>query len=250
MTKALVVADLTAESTETTEQRQTEMRYEDFLELVKTRRSIRHFMPDPVADEDIERIIEAARWAPSGFNSQLWEFVVVKDPGLKGEIAEVVGAAFSDIVKSMPPSGRREDASGRRVVFGWEKAPVFIIVFGDTRVRALSPVPPVRTSDEKWTSVFISSLAIAVQHAALAAASLGLGTQWVSAAAIPAVAEKIGEMLGIPSGMKLYDMLALGYPVAAPPRKAMRPRKEMIHYNTCGRDEFRTDAEVKAFFGK
>lgn len=133
------------------------MQYEDFLELLKTRRSIRHCKPDPVADEDIEKIIEAARWAPSGFNSQLWEFVVVKVPRLKGEIAEVVGTAFSDVVKSMPPSERWDDTFDGRVVFRWEKAPVFILVFGDTRVRACSPVPPVRTSDEKWTSVFISS---------------------------------------------------------------------------------------------
>mgnify|MGYP003565961673 CR=1 FL=1 len=71
---------------------------------MKTRRSIRHYKPDPVANEDIEKIIEAARWAPSGFNSQLWEFVVVKDSGLKARIGEVVGTAFSDIVKQMPPA--------------------------------------------------------------------------------------------------------------------------------------------------
>jgi nitroreductase len=230
--------------------RKIAMQYEDFLGLVKARRSIRHYKPDPVVDGDIEKIIEAARWAPSGFNSQLWEFVVVKDPGLKGQIAEVVGTTFSEIVKSIPPPERRDDVSGKRAVFGWEKAPVFIIVFGDTRVRALSPVPPVRTSDEKWTSVFISSLAIAVQHAALAATSLGLGSQWVSAVGIPSVAGKIREILGIPPEIKIYDMMALGYPSTEPPPKTMRPRKEMIHYDACGGDDFRTDDEVRAFFGK
>jgi nitroreductase len=226
------------------------VQYEDFLELVKTRRSIRDYKPDPVADEDVEKIIEAARWAPSGFNSQLWEFVVVKNPVLKTRIAEVVGTAFSDIVKQMPPAERKDDAPNGRVVFGWEKAPVFIIVFGDTRVRACSPVPPVRTSDEKWTSVFIASLAIAFQHAALAATSLGLGTQWVSAVGIPSVSGKIREILGIPEEMKTFDMMALGYSSTEPPPKAMRPRKEMTHYDACGRNDFRSDEEVKAFFGK
>ena len=226
------------------------MQYEDFLELVKNRRSIRHYKPDPVTDEDIEKIIEAARWAPSGFNSQLWEFVVVKEPRLKGQIAEVVGTAFSDIVKAMPPSEQRDDTSGRRAIFGWEKAPVFILVFGDTRVRAWSPVPPVRTSDEKWNAVFISSLAIAFQHMALAATSLGLGSQWVSAVGIPSVTEKIRDILGIPPEMRIYDMLTLGHPGMAPPPKAMRPRQEMIHYDACGVKDFRTDDEVRAFFGK
>jgi nitroreductase len=176
--------------------------------------------------------------------------VVVKDSGLKARIAEVVGTAFSDIVKQMPPAKRKEDTSGGRVVFGWEKAPVFIIVFGDTRVRACSPVPPVRTSDEKWTSVFISSLAIAFQHAALAATSLGLGTQWVSAVGISPVSVKIREILGIPKEMKIFDMMTLGYSSTSPPPKAMRPRQEMIHHDACGRDDFRTDDEVRAFFGK
>ena len=61
------------------------MDYDGLLELVKTRRSIRRFKPEPVPDEYINRIIEAARWAPSGFNSQPWEFVVVKKPELRAK---------------------------------------------------------------------------------------------------------------------------------------------------------------------
>ena len=53
------------------------MEYEALLDLVKKRRSIRRFKPDPIPDEDIAKIIEVARWAPSGFNMQPWEFVVV-----------------------------------------------------------------------------------------------------------------------------------------------------------------------------
>ena len=46
------------------------MNYDSLLELVKKRRSIRRFKPDPIPDENIEKIIEVARWAPSGFNMQ------------------------------------------------------------------------------------------------------------------------------------------------------------------------------------
>jgi nitroreductase len=55
------------------------MQIDDFLELVKSRRSIRVFKPDPVPRETIEKILEAARWAMSGANGQPWEFVVVQD---------------------------------------------------------------------------------------------------------------------------------------------------------------------------
>ena len=52
------------------------MDYGEFLRLVQQRRSIRAFTSDPVSDELVDQIIEAARWAPSGANSQPWEFIV------------------------------------------------------------------------------------------------------------------------------------------------------------------------------
>jgi nitroreductase len=54
------------------------MDYETVLELVKKRRSIRRFKTDPIPDDYIDKIIEVARQAPSGFNTQPWEFVVVR----------------------------------------------------------------------------------------------------------------------------------------------------------------------------
>ena len=55
------------------------MDYDALLELVKTRRSIRAFTDRPVPDDVVEKVIEVARWAPSGANSQPWEFVVVTE---------------------------------------------------------------------------------------------------------------------------------------------------------------------------
>ena len=67
------------------------MDYDSFLELVKARRTIRRFKPDPIPDEYVDKIIEAARWAPSGFNMQPWEFVVIRDKKLKDTIVQWVG---------------------------------------------------------------------------------------------------------------------------------------------------------------
>ena len=63
------------------------MEIESFIELLKSRRSIRAYKPDPIPDKYIQKIIEAARWAPSGGNSQPWEFVVIKRKDLKDRIA-------------------------------------------------------------------------------------------------------------------------------------------------------------------
>lgn len=225
------------------------MQYESFLELVKNRRSIRHYKTDPVPNADIEKIIEAARWAPSGFNSQLWEFVVVKDPTLRNQITTFIIEAYKTIFKKSPPPKKDGVDPDRKFVMGWQKAPVFILSFGDTRVRDCSPVPPVKTDDVKWNSVFYSSMALAYQYVALAAVSLGLGSQWVSAVSMPPVEAKIKELLGIPAALKIYDMLTLGYPAKKPLSKPMRPLKEMIHYDACGEADFRTEEQVRAYFG-
>ena len=66
------------------------MKYEDLIELFESRRSIRKFKSDPVPDEYVDKIIEAARLAPAGFNSQPWEFVVIKDKMLKDKIVQVI----------------------------------------------------------------------------------------------------------------------------------------------------------------
>ena len=70
--------------------KEIDMDYDSLLELVKRRRSRRRFKPDPIPDEFIDKIIEVARWAPSGANSQPWEFIVVKDKEIKDKIVGIV----------------------------------------------------------------------------------------------------------------------------------------------------------------
>ena len=59
----------------------------EVLEAIRTRRSIRHFKPEPVPPELIEKLLEAGRWAPSSANSQPWEFIVIADPEIKNRIS-------------------------------------------------------------------------------------------------------------------------------------------------------------------
>ena len=62
--------------------------YNGLLELVKKRRTNRRFRQDPVPDEYITKIVDVARWAPSGFHTQSWEFVVVRKKDVKDKIVE------------------------------------------------------------------------------------------------------------------------------------------------------------------
>ena len=64
------------------------MQSDEFFKLVRKRRCIRRFKPDPVPDEYVEKVIEAARWAQSGANAQPWEFIVVKNKETKDKIVD------------------------------------------------------------------------------------------------------------------------------------------------------------------
>jgi nitroreductase len=225
------------------------MKYESFLELVKKRRSIRQFKPYPIPDDYIKKIIEAARWAPSGYNSQLWEFVVVRKPAIKNQIAEIINVAFEEMMKTLAPPGAKVSAStASSPVAGISKAPAFILVLGDTRVRKYGP--PFMKDEHKWLTTYIPSLAISYQYVALAATSLGLASHWVSAVNLPTVPEQIRELIGIPEEMVFFDMLVVGFPDKEPPDKKMRPLEEMLHFDDCGIGDFRTEEQVKTFFGK
>lgn len=215
------------------------MEYEGFLELVKRRRTSWEFKPDPIPDDTIEKIIDAARYSPSGFNSQPWEFVVIKEQELRYKIIDI----FADHLPS------REVRPGMKDPMGFRTAPVLIILYGDPRVRPFAP-PPVRQNNEIWLSVLTSSLAISYQYMHLAAASLGLATKWVSAINTPPIELKIRALLGIPEGFVTYDMMALGTTDFRPSVKKMRALSEVIHYGQCGQKDFRTDEEVRAYFNE
>ena len=168
--------------------------YEDFLEIVKKRRSHWHFRPDPVPYDLVEKVIDAARYAPSAFNSQPWDFVVIRDPVLQAEIVKVMSQNLPGPPPQMPiASGAPAVKGPAKDPLGFRTAPVLILVLGDTRVRPFGP-PYVREADDRWRSLLTTSLAAAYEHMHLAAASLGLATRWVSAVVEPPIAGRIKEL--------------------------------------------------------
>jgi len=220
------------------------MTYDNYLALVKKRRSIRQFKADPIPDDAIKKIVEAARWAPSGYNCQLWEFVVVRKPELKNSIGKIVGTAF---MERMAPGSASSSIPSIDQFTSFSKAPAIILLLGDTRVKEYGPG---RSDDERWLSIYLPSLSIAYQHMALAATSLNLASQWVSAVHLPTVPDQIRKLIGIPEEMVFFDMFAVGYPDVEPSEKKMRPIEEMLHFDDCGIEDFRTKEQVAAFFAR
>ncbi len=222
------------------------MDYESLLELVKNRRSIRRFKPDPIPDEYVDKIIEAARWAPSGYNSQPWEFVVVKKQELKDAIVKLMDEYLEQRVRMEATRDPAQRGTGRplsRSEMDFSNAPVFIILFGDTRTKVGLPTA-VRYDPHRCQAIFLSSLASAFLYMHLAATSLGLAPQWVSGTQVPLIHCLLKNLLGIPEEMEVYDMMAVGYPASKPRNKLLRPTDKMVHYDYCGKEDFRTDKEV------
>ncbi|SIN79796.1 nitroreductase family protein [Halodesulfovibrio marinisediminis] len=210
------------------------MDYNIFLELVKNRRTIRKFLPDPVSSEDVGKIVEAARWAPSGFNSQPWEAVIVTDPELKDKVTQIL-------------QGKDDVADISRTSFA--VAPAYILFYGDLRVRNWAP-KPVRENEEIWQYVFEASLAAGFEHMHLAATSLGLGAMWVTASRFSEASEAIKELLNLPDYLSPFEMLAIGYPNHTPPEKKLRSLESMMHEAKGEAIKFRSLKEIEAFFGK
>jgi len=223
------------------------MDYEGLLKLVKTRRSIRNFKPDPIPDDYVEKIIEVARWAPSGGNSQPWEFIVIKDKEIKDRIVDIVNE-HSEYGRKVELTRREEmrfpSASSPARQPGYKNAPVFILLCGDPRTKEAYPLLTMFTRGD---SHFISSLASTFLYMTLAATTLGLGSQWVSATGHPFVKCLLMELLGIPQKLEIYDMLAIGYPAYQPKKRFVREKVEMVHEGRYDMAKHRSEEEIREF---
>ena len=229
------------------------MQYDDLIELFKNRRSIRRFKADPVPDAYVDKIIEAARLAPAGFNTQPWEFVVIRQKELKDKIVQVIDeykmSQFDEMETFRESWQGVQWKRGPKDQGDYRNAPVFIVLFGDTRTKLGLPMA-VRYTNHKRESIFNSSLANAFMYMHLAAHALGLGTQWVTAVQMAQVSCFLKNLLGIPIELETYDMMVLGYPDMTPKPKFLREKEEMVHYDSCGEKAFRTDEQVRDFVRK
>jgi nitroreductase len=228
------------------------VQYEEFLAFVKSRRTVRAIKPDSLPSEVVDKLLEAARWAPTGFNMQPVELLLVDDSDLRAAIREVVDDykntdffALEATRESWQGSPWSLESHGR-----WETpaAPVMIAVLGDTRRRAGLPMAA-RYARQKGDSIFESSLANAFLYLLLAAHSLGLAAVPVSGVKYPTVEGKVKHLLNLPDFIYLYDLVLVGESAMGDRQlsdKLMRRRGEMVHHDRAADDEFPSEEELRA----
>ncbi len=171
----------------------------DFLQLVKTRYSVREFKPTQIEIDKLEKVLEAGRLAPSAVNFQPWHFIVVNEEGMLQRLSECY---------------HRE----------WFKtAPCCIVVCGNHKEGWK------RSSDGKdHTDI---DAAIAIDHMTLQAAELGLGTCWVC----NFDPQKTIDLFGLPESLEPIALIPIGYPEDETyfdtKSKKRKPADEIISWN-------------------
>jgi nitroreductase len=165
----------------------------EFSELILKRYSVRAYKPDPVEEEKLHQVLEAARLAPTAANRQAFQLVVVHTQGRETELQRIYGRDW------------------------FVQAPLVICACG------LPAQNWVRSDGKNYNDV---DVAIAMDHLILAAANAGLGTCWIGAFDPDAAR----EVLGLPEGVEPVAFTPLGYPADQLRPKKRKSLTELARY--------------------
>ncbi len=196
------------------------------MDALRGRRSVRRYLEREVSEEAIERVLEAARWAPSPHGRQPWRFVVLTREESKTRLAEAMGEEWRSNLEmdgqSLEVVERRLEGSRRRLL----DAPVLVLLC--LYLEELDVYPDAERQESE-TTMAVQSLGAAAQNALLAAYSLGLDAGWMCAPLF--CPEKVTAALGLDPKLVPHALLTLGYAEGDPPkRRSRRPLEELVVY--------------------
>ena len=167
------------------------------LKVIRERRSVRRYRADPIPEDVLHRVLEAARFSPSGKNLQPWKFVLVQDESLKRSLVDA--------------------CLGQKFI---AEAPVVVVACGFPD-RCYSRMG-------NYMKSWAVDVAIALEHIVLQAHEEGLGTCWIGA-----FEEKdVKSLLNVPEGVKVVALTPLGYPDESPKAKGRKLIDEIVSYDS------------------
>lgn len=167
------------------------------LEAIKERRSIRQFTHEPMEKETLEKLLDAARWAPTASNQQRWRFVVVTSPSVK------------ELIKKFSPG-----------IFAMPSA--FIVI-------CVEKAPGARAGAEV---TYLADCAIAAQNIMLAAYELGIGT----CVALSYAKVAVREILNLPENVEPLFVITLGYAAEDPEPPPRRELSQIAFLDEYGKE--------------
>jgi coenzyme F420-0:L-glutamate ligase/coenzyme F420-1:gamma-L-glutamate ligase len=194
------------------------------IDFIFSRRSIRKYRPEPVTEDSIRRILEAAHAAPSAHNSRPWRFVVLRDAAARRSLAECMAQA--DACDALADGRKPETIRARneRSVTQISGAPLAILAFVD---ESCMPANAGRRAEGERL-LLLQSVAAAVQNLLLAAQAEGLGACWVCAPAF--CPQPVRENLHLPETWTAQALILIGYPAESPRRPDGRAIDEVVQW--------------------
>ena len=213
------------------------------MKAIQDRRSIREFTPDPVSDQDLDMILEAARQAPSGENAQPWRFIVVKDEMMRKKMGAIAGGGsgrrftaefvtkkmqerFTNLQDEAKKKAAFEKLTSGQVSAFMAEAPVNLVVCWKKDV---------------WDMPYDTSAAI--ENILLMVTALGLGACWVIAPCIDIRdEERMKSLLGMPEGYKAVSVLSIGHQTRPHRQRPRIPIKELVFNEKWGEPYYKEQA--------
>jgi nitroreductase len=174
----------------------------EFIDIVRSRRSVRRYLPDTVPREMLEKCLEAARHAPTACDTQSWRFIVTEG-GLKDRIA-------GECLGEQPVPNR------------WAADAPVIVVLASARDIVTHRIG----AGIKGTKYDLIDAGIAGEHFVLQAAELGLGTCWLGWFR----KRRIRKLLGLPPGWEVTALITVGFPAGEMGEKARKSLDEIREY--------------------
>ncbi len=189
----------------------------DLYEAMSTLRAVRRLRPDPIPEDVLQRVVQAAAWAPSGGNHQQWRIVLVRKPELKQALEdlyrphwEAYVPPYEDHIKRMPASeqgkSRRALESGTYLANHLHEVPVVAVFCFNPSIMTITDAEQPRPSVVGGGSVYP-----AVQNLLLAARNEGLGCVLTTLLCLEE--PKVRELLELPPEWYTCAHVPLGYPV-------------------------------------
>jgi 5,6-dimethylbenzimidazole synthase len=207
-----------------------------FLDLVRTRRSVRVYQDGKLSEKQLEMILEAARWAPSGANTQPWEFVVTSDRAKMKRVRKIYDAEWRQRKLEDPVhyKGLKKDYVG--------DVSALVLACADPRTMRVY-LTTRRPGDRE--KLLQASIANSVEHMMLMAATMNFGTVWVSVR--EEVEPELRELFKVPEPLRLLWIMPIGHAKSWPKAKPRRKISDFTHREVYDSKKLRRDDDIRAW---
>lgn len=209
------------------------------LDVIQNRKSIRKYKPDPIPDEMVKKLVEAARWAPSTDNAQPWRFIIIRDREMIEALGKIAGTGIFTRIRIQQfltgklqqrfqdvPKEKKEQVF-RKLTGGFMSgylggAPLVVVVCGDK----VSPCS------------MVADCCAAIENMLLAIHAMGLGATWTAAVTgDPRDEARTKKLLDIPEEWKVITAISIGFPAESPGPRPRKPVEDIVFYEKWGQHQ-------------